>query len=325
VATSLSWDYSRTAAQIIQAAYEDLGVVEPGGTVPSAHETMALARLNFMAKQMQGNSDLAPGFKVWTRQRVHLFLAKGQQTYLIGPASTDARATTRYGRTTIDAAEAIGQTVISVTATSDTTTEPGTTITATASDIIGIEQDDGTIHWSTVSSISAGDTITIADATTVAASVGNYVWYFTSRAQRIPLIETAYVRDENRNDRELEVYTDASEYDLGVVDKYADGTPTAILVEPLRITTRVTLNSQPTDVTEQVVLTGLYPAEDYDATSNDIAFPQEYFDFLHWQLAFRLSGPYRWTKEMEMNRQETMAWAKSLNPEKSTAYFQPNA
>ena len=318
---------SMTAANIITAAFENLGEIIPGGTVPTAHSTMALTRLGMIAKQHQGTADGSPGVKVHTRQRVTLFIAEGQQTYLVGPASTDARATTRYGRTTIDAAEAIGQTVLSVTATSDTTTEPGTTITATAADIIGIEQDDGTIFWTTVSSISAGDTITVAAGLDVAASVGNYVWWFTARAQRFPVIEAAVLRDENRNDMELVVYTDPRQYDIGVPEKYADGQPTSILVEPLRITTRVTLDLQPTDVTSQLVMTVLYPSEDYDTTSDDIAFPQEAFRFLAWELAYELHPGLEttWTPAMEKMRLEARASYLNLNPENSNLYFQCNA
>lgn len=326
MATSGSYNYSLTAANIIQAAYEDLGVIAPGGTVASADSVMALTRLNMLVKQWQGNSDLAPGLKIHTRQRVVLFLADGQQEYLVGPASTDARATTQYGRTTIDAAEANGQTVISVTATTDTTTYPGTTVTMTASDIIGIELDDGTIHWSTISSVSAGDTVTIAAQITDAAAVGNYVWWFTARAQRFPVIESAVLRNSSLSDTALDIFTDAKEYDLGVTSKYGDGMPTSILVEPLRITTRVTLNSQPDDVTQQIVMTVLYPAEDYDATSDDIAFPQEWFSALSWELAFRLSPSVgRWTKEMADNRANALMMARSVNPENSVLYFQCNA
>jgi len=326
MASSGSWDFGQTGTQLIAAAYEDMGIVAAGGTVASADSVLALDRLNKIVKQYQGRSDGAPGLKIHTRQRVTLFLAEGQQTYLVGPASADARATTRYGRTTIDAAEAAGQTVISVTATSDTTTEPGTTITATAADIIGIEQDDGTIFWSTVSSISAGDTITIGAGLNVAAAVGNYVWWFTSRAQRFPYIESAVLRDESYNDTALGVYTTAAEYDQGVGSKYADGTPTAILVEPLRITTRVILNSQPTDVTDTIVLTVFYPSEDMDAAANDIAFPQEALRFLQLELMFALAPSVgRWTPEMEANRKEARAMYLNLNPENSVLYFQPNA
>jgi hypothetical protein len=325
MATSGSWNYSLTAADIIKAAYQDLGVVTPGGTVGSDDSTMAMTRLNMLVKQWQGNSDLAPGMKVHTRQRITLFLAKGQQTYLVGPASTDARSSTSVGRTTLSAAEAASQTTLSITSNTDTTTYPGTTITMASGDIIGIQLDDGTLHWDTIT----GTPSTTADVTTGLASgaaSGNYVWWFTSRAQRFPLIESAVLRDSNLTDSPLTVYTEAREYDLGVSDKYADGTPTAILVEPLRIATRITLNSQPTDVTDQIVLTALYPAEDYDSTSDDIAFPQEWFAALSWELAFRLSPSVgRWTREMELNRQSALLMARSVNPENSVLYFQPNA
>lgn len=325
MATSSSWDYGLTAANIIDMALESIGVLAAGATVVAADQTMALRRLNVIAKAFQGRADGSPGLKYHTRQRVTLFLAKGQQTYLIGPASTDARATTRYGRTTIDAAEASGQTVISVAATSDTTTEPGTTITATASDICGVEQDDGTIHWSTVASISAGDTITLDNATTAGAAVGNYVWYFTSRAQRLIHVESVVLRDENYRDTPLHVFRTASEYDAGVPDKYADGTPGAILIEPLRIATRVVLDSQPTDVTDTIVITGWYPSEDYDAVANDIAYPQEAFRFLAWELAFEIHPAFgaTWTPVMERLRQEARQMYMNLNPEVSDLYFCP--
>ena len=324
MATSGSYDFSLTAEQIIQTAYEDLGHTTPGGTVGANDSAMALRRLNMIVKQWQGNSDMAPGLKVWTRQRVTLMLAKGQQSYLVGPATSDARASTAVGRTTVSSAYASG-TSLSVTSLTDTTSYPGTTITMTASDFIGVEQDDGTISWTTISS-AASSPITLGGALAGASAAGRYVYWFTSRAQRFPLIESAVLRNENRNDMPLYVYTDAREYDQGVVDKYADGSPTAILVEPLRITTRVTLDSQPTDVTEQIVMTVLYPAEDYDATSNDIAFPQEWLAALSWELAFRLAPSVgRWTPEMEKNRQNALAMARALNPETSTAYFQCNA
>ena len=46
--TSSSWNFSLTAAQIIASAYEDLGLIVPGGTVASADSTMALNRLNML-------------------------------------------------------------------------------------------------------------------------------------------------------------------------------------------------------------------------------------------------------------------------------------
>jgi hypothetical protein len=168
--------------------------------------------------------------------------------------------------------------------------------------------------------------MTIADATTVAASSGNYVWWFTSRAQRFVEIESAVIRGRNLEDTPIDVYRDARQYDQGVSDKYADGQPCAILVEPLRTNTRITLDSQPTDVREQLVLTVLYPAEDYDATTDDIAFPQEWYGRLEWEVTLRSCPMYgkAWTPEMEKNYQIATGRASNLNPEVCDLYFRPN-
>jgi hypothetical protein len=70
-----------------------------------------------------------------------------------------------HSETTLDAAEVAGQTVLSVTATTN----------MTAGDSIMVEMDDGTFHLSTIASFSAGDTVTIADATPSKAASGNKV------------------------------------------------------------------------------------------------------------------------------------------------------
>ncbi len=325
MATSGSWNYSVTAADIIKAAYEDLGVLQPGGTVGSADSAMALTRLNMLAKQWQGNSDLAPGMKIWTRQRITLLLEKGKHKYLVGPATSDAYATTAPYRTTLSGDEASSQTTISITSNTDETSDPGTTGTMASGDFVAIELDDGSLHKSTISG-TPSTTMDIADSLPSAASSGNYVYWFTSRAQRFPALESAVLRNEARNDSPLHIFREVREYEIGVPDKYADGQPSALLVEPLRLNTRITLDSQPTDVTSQIVISALYPAEDYDSTSDDIAFPQEWFAALSWELAFRLApSAGRWTKEMEMNRQNALMLARSVNPEVSSLYFQPNA
>lgn len=322
MATSGTFFFAQTAAQLIQSAHEDIGLIEAGGTASSADKALALSRLNTIVKQL-GRNDGSGGLKVHVRQRITLMLAKGQQSYLVGPASSDARASTAIGRTTISANEAAAQTTISITSNTDTTTYPGTTITMTASDIVGIELNDGTIQWTTISG-TPSSTMDIAAGLTGAANAGNYVYWFTSRAQRFPYIEAATLRDENYKETPLDIYTDARQYQLGVADKYADSSPSCILVEPLRIATRVTCDAQPNDVTKQIILTVWYPSENYDADTNDIAFPQEALEFLRLELMFKLAPSIgRWTPEMEKSRQEARAMYFSLNPENSVAYFEP--
>lgn len=322
MATSGSYDYSRTATQIVTAALENLSVINAGGSVASADETTAIARLNFIAKQYNAPSS-GVNLMPHSRQRVTLILAKGQQSYLIGSASTDSRASTAVGRTTVSSAYASG-TSLSVTALTDTTSYPGSTITMTASDLIGVELDDGTVSWTTISAAS-GSPITLGGALAGAAAAGNKVYWFTSRAQRLVYVESVVLRDEDLNDTALSVYRDVRAYEEGVASKHSDGDPTCVLIENLRSNTRLTFDSQPQDVTKTVVITGWYPNEDYDATSDDIAFPQEALRFLTWELSFELAPAFgrAWSVEMEKNRLEARQAFLNLNPETTDLYFRP--
>ncbi len=326
MATSGSYDLSKTAAQICTAALEDLGALDPGQTINSNDQATLMVRLNFVAKRWQGKADMAQGLKLHTRQRVTMFLAKNQQTYLIGPAATDNHATTQYGRTTLSAAEAAGQTTLSITATTDTTTYPGTTVTMTNGDKIGIVQSDGTLFWSTISSTAAGPTVLIGAGLDVAALSGAYVYWYTSKAQRFPVTEAAVLRNSDIVDVALPVYTDVRQYEQGISNKTQQGDPINLLIEPLRQSTRVTTDFYPQDVTKQLRLTVMYPSEDYDATTDDIAFPQEWFDALHWEVAKQSHSIFgvTWTNAMSENHREATAIARELNPENTSRHFEPN-
>jgi hypothetical protein len=323
MATSGSWDYSATAAQIVYAAAENLGIVSGGATINSNDQTSMLRRLNFIAKQWQGTADMAQGLKVHTRQRVFLFLAKGQQKYTIGPASTDARATTLYGRTTVSSAYASG-TSLSVTAVSDTTSFPGTTVSMTSGDTIGVVLNDGTIGWTTLNGTPVSSPATLTAGLASAARAGNYVYWFTSRAQRFPYCEVAVLRDSTSIDTELSLYRDVETYE-SVPDKTASGDPINVLIEPQRLNTAVTFDCQPSDVTKQALFTVIYPSEDYDATTDDIAFPQEWFAALEWELTLRCAPMFQktWTPDMQQNYATATGIARELNPDNSDAYFQP--
>lgn len=321
--TSGSWDFSIDRDELITSSLRAARIIGKDQTPDSNHITNGAMALNMLVKQFQGPIDKALGRKAWTRQRVTLFLAKGQQRYLIGPASTDSRATTQYGRTTISAAEAIGQTVISITSNTDTTTYPGTTVTMTNGDIVGIELDDGTIQWTTISGTPAA-TMTIANALTVAAAAGNYVWWFTSRAQRPVLVESATLQDENRKDRSLICYTEVETYER-FPDKTADGDPSAVLVEYQRINTAVTFDVQPNDVTKVVNLSVLYPTEDYDASSDDVAFPQEAYRALKFMLALDMWPEYKEGDPpafLVALATQAKAFFDGLNPETTDLYFE---
>ena len=166
MATSLSWNYSVTALQVITSAAEDIGVVANGQSLDSDDLATFLRTLNLLVKQWQGTSDKFPGLKVWTRQRLVVFPTASQIRYLVGPAAGDDRASVNSLATTLGAAKAANATAITVSSTAG----------MTAADIVGFVTDAGPIGWGTISTVDSATGLTIAANTIGAAASGNVVY-----------------------------------------------------------------------------------------------------------------------------------------------------
>jgi hypothetical protein len=313
---SNSFDYTVTAADVILGALEKLGVVEAGETPDTDDKALMLRELNKLVKQWSHPSDGSPGMKVWLRKTVYMFFAEGTREYLLGPSGV--RATESYGTTTISANEAAGQTTISVTDGSGTAT----------SDIIGIEQDDGTLHWSTISSGAAGNTPVIAAALTAAASAGNRVFYYTpvNSQNYLPFRPLEVISAMLRYYDSAGTAIDGTPLDvffreeLGafeqVSDKSSMADPVSMFVEPLRTQTRITLDAAAQNVDKLLRLKVLSPADDLDSDTDNVAFPPEWFAALEWELAKRAAPSFRapWAQTHEANWNQATAIARQANP-----------
>jgi hypothetical protein len=316
MARSGSYDYTVTAADIVKAALEDIDVAKAGEDVDSDDSVVALRTLNLMVKQWMGKGDIAPGLKVWTRKRGYIFPDAASEKYDLG--SSGDHATLSYGATTIDAAEASGQTVISVAATSQ----------MTVGDYIGIVQDDGTIHWSTISSISAGDTVTIALATTAAASVGNRVYNYTTKVIRPLSILTMNARDlRNNEDVPMHKMEDIWEYDA-IPNKFDDVFPTKWWYEAQLDNGVLYLDGYAdSSVIDNYIFpfTFLAPVDDLDATTDNFDYPAECMAALEWGLAKRLAPKFNkaWTQDRQDNYVEALMTAQMVDPETRPQHFQP--
>ena len=309
--TSSSSNFTVNRDQIITLAGQGAGILGIG-RVTSAEDTNTASRLlNLIVKQLMGRSDFAPGMKVWSRKRAYLFPALNTTSYSLGPSGTHATAT--YYSTTLDANEAIGQTTLSVTSTTNMTN----------SDYIGIRCNDGSIHWSTISSFVAGDTVTIANALTVAADSGSTVYWYTTKIP-LPLeIISLRRRDTDSNETPLTPMT-LMEYEEGILKKNDDGDPNRYLYERGIINGTLFLDFEPTDTTEIYLLTFLRPIEDFDAATDTPDYPQEYERYLVGQLmidwATFAGRPV--TPEMKLYRDEALQIAGHVDPETSEIFFE---
>lgn len=310
MATSGSYDYSVTATNVLTEALEIIGVLAVGQTIDSNDQTTCLRSLNMMVKQWSGNFDFAPGLKAFSRKRGFVFLQSGQGSYSLGPSGDNATLT--YIKTTLSTDEALGSTSLSLTSTTG----------MAASDKIGIVQNDGSIHWTTISGTPGAPT-TIATGLASAASSGNVVFTYTTKLIRPLYIEEAVLRDVDGNDSSLDPMTLGQYENIAV--KTADGQPGYYYYENSLTNGTLYLDYEPSDATKVIRLTFMAPAEDYDAAANDIAYPQEWYSAISYGLAKLISPKFesKWTELMESNYQTALAMARSSYAENSDMFFQP--
>lgn len=315
MATSGSFDYSVTASTIIQETLEQIGVLADGETVNANDQSICLRSLNMMVKQWSGNFDFAPGLKAFSRKVGYVFLQKNQGSYSLGPTGDNASLT--YVSTTMRIAAISTATTLEVTSTTG----------MTAADKIGIELDSGSIYWTTISSVTDGDTLVIpAPGLSGASAIGKRIFTYTTKLIRPLYIEQASVRDVNGNDTELGTMTPAYYERIGL--KSTDGFPSRYRYDDTLTNGTFYIDVEPSDVTNVIRLAFMAPAEDYDAVGNDIAFPQQWYLALALGLGKIVAPKFNsalWTPLHESNLVSALSIARTAYAETTEEYFQPGA
>jgi hypothetical protein len=310
MASSGSVDFSVSRNDIIEGALRQIGALGTGETPISAEIDDAAQALNMLVKQWQGIQDFAPGLKVWSRKRATLFLEADTVQYSLGPSGDHWTAS--YVETTISAAEAAGQTALSVTS------ETG----ISASDYILIEQDDGTFHESTVASVGP---LTINAGLAGAAAAGRKVFAYTTKARRPLHILTAVVRDSNGIDTPISPIT-LEEYEA-IGDKDTDSGVSQYLYEQQLTNGVIYFDAATDDILKKVRVVYLSPIEDFDAQADTPDYPQEWFRALKFGLAVDLWPEFKGTQDippaLKMLRDEAVAMAQRAYPARSVQHFQP--
>lgn len=273
MATSDSKNYTITANDIIAAALRKTGDYDIGETVNADETSAAMQALNLMVKGW-----VARSIGLWLRSQETLFLQKNTQSYAIG---TTAEMTNSYVETTLGAAEASGQTVITVT---DSTG-------MTAADRVGIKMDDGTTHWTTIVSVDSSTQITITDATDDDAASGNKVYAYTTRSGRFQRIKYAFRRDTSGYDTEVDVAGENEYFRLS--DKGSAGPVNTVWYHPtLDSGTLYVWPVDGGDTVDKLIMLVDYLPDDFDSVANNPEFPIEWGECLIYNLADRLAGEH---------------------------------
>lgn len=227
--------------------------------------------------------------------------------------------TTSYTYTTLSAAASSGASTVTVTS--------ATGIANTYN--IGIEQDDGTMHWTTVNGAPSGSVVTLTAVTTAAASSGNSVFVYQTRANRPLRILQAYTTTPNlltsTSDVPVEVITN-SEF-LTLSNKNMESNyPLYISYEPT-LTGNYKFWPRFVDGDRVIVARVHRVLEDFDASGDTPDFPQEYYIPLIYELACALAPDYNVSpQKYAILRKEADSWLEKVaqnDYEEGSIYFEP--
>ena len=225
-----------------------------------------------MIKHMQTDAK-----QLWVHKIGYLFLQKDQHKYTFG---TDHIAT------------AVNSTALRVAASdTDTTLEVDSTTGMTAADNIGIQMDDGTVHWDTISSVTDSDTVVITNGIDDDAAIDNVVYWYTNKITDPLRISQCVYHYYDGTDARMEEIARSDYWDLA--NKTQDTRPSQWYFDPQLAAAEIYLYGEPTTVKDYIIIHYQKQFSDMDATANNFEFPDEALETLTLGLAARLCDPYR--------------------------------
>lgn len=289
MALSGSVDFGITRDQLITTSLQEVGAIGDGDTPTATQLSEAGILLNMLMKNWATD-----GMQLWMRYYGYIFPI--HDTNLVQLGAEGGKAATSYVYTQTSATSSSGATTITV----DSITGISTT------NIIGVEQSDGTMHWTTVNGAPSGSIVTLTAALTadVAVDAAIYVYATGNILKRPNRILEAYRRESSSNtDTPMQLLTN-QEYNR-LPNKTEEGTVIQWHYDiPLNLSTSGYPGNgdfyfwpRHSDGKYVIVVKYIKHFDDLDSATQNPEFPQEWFlplmKGLSWLLASKHSVPYQ--------------------------------
>lgn len=303
MATSNSTDFNLTRDELLLGALRLVGKSGRGKTPSSADIADAAEAMELMVKSLQ-----ATGAHLWKERDATLFVEKGTASYSI----PSANITESYVTTSMKVAGV----------TTDGTIDVNSITGLTSGDFIGIQLDNGTMQWTTINGIPAGDTVTLTDNLTDASAISNTVYAYTTKIVR-PL-KLISARRINENDVDIDVVS-KDEYKT-LPTKDAAGQVNQVYYDPQLETGKLYIWPTGNLPTDRVETTFMMPIENAGESNDNPDFPQEWLLALKFGIASLLGPEYGIKLDRQTyidNRASLyMKAAIDFDEEYSSVYFQ---
>jgi hypothetical protein len=326
MATSLDTTYLSTGNRIIQDAYEHLRIKQKGQNLDADDQAQAERYLNNIVKDWQKD-----GLHLWKEKEAAVFLESGRRTYTLGNQTnfrfdpTDSLTTNNpvkatqgdWVATTLTANALAAQPVIDVTALTGYSGTPFNT--GNTSINVAVEDNNGSLQWSTLASVSTLE-LTLADNLTVASDSGNRVFIYFEHLDKPLKILQDNVRLWEVSGNETPLYSLAfTDYNL-LPDKGATGVPVQVFYQPQIDTGELAIWPVSTDETRVILFRYMAEIEIFDASyTQDL--PPEWIRALGWALASELGA----SKGVALPRQQALDMRASSLKEQVLEWDQDNS
>lgn len=311
MATSGSYNFSLDRNQIIKSALEEVSAADIFDEVPQEYINLGNRRLNMMIKSWQTR-----GVSLPFTEEIIVFLPTSTSELTLSPTGSNACLASDFVSTTLNVTAASGSSSITVSSAT------GLAI----SDYIGIQLDDNTRQWTTISNI-AGTTITLATTLTGNAASANVVYSYTNKIQK-PMRFLDVRRRSQGIDIPVEILARKDWFNLAT--KSYSGNVTQIHYQPKNTEGNLYIWQQNGSINDNLRCTVEYPAEDFDSASNDSMYPSEWYEAMIYGLAWRLGtgGKFGVSESQLANLKaiadEAFAKVNDFDQEYTYVDFEPN-
>jgi hypothetical protein len=303
---------TKSVSQITEEALRDARIVPAEQDVQPIDSARCLTAINNIVKFWQ-----TQGINLWLEQEAVLPLIADQKSYTLGPNGDHCTQASGFVSTTLSAAEALGQTVLSVTSSTG----------MTAADNVGIQLDAGTRQWTTIVSVDSDTQITVTASLTSAAASGNTLYTYTTIIPRpVRVLSCRYA--DTVSGSEIPVNRWSRQEYFNQPDKTSSGTVVQWYYDPQRTDGELYVWQVASSVNAIVRFTYMSPALVYDASTDVLDFPSEWYLPLKWAIAAEIGPQYglpdNRQAKLEANAFNTLEQVLGHDVENDSVYFQPD-
>jgi hypothetical protein len=308
MSTSGTNTFTQVKNQIIELAYSRAGILSDENSLTAFQIERGSTLLNIMIKNW-----IIEGVRLWKQAKGTLFLERGQASYNLNGSS--ANATEDYDETETTADALSGATTIPV---ADTT---GFVVGYN----IGVMQDNGSIHWTTIANI-ASLVITLDDPLTYDTVSGSDVFVYQTKINRPENIINAQCQISNGIQIAMQLLA-RDTYDA-IALKDQQGIPTQLYYNKQLSFGEIKVFQTPSSEIYKILFTFQKQFFDMTNPTTDFDFPTEWLKPLYTNLAKILIGfnsvkDPQFIADLKEEATTDLALVKGFDDDLESIYFYP--